>query len=119
MDDVFELANIPRPGVPLKELNRILGNGRSGGSDFPSKLLQEMAHQVRNILQSLPQWRKPDDGVVEPIVQVLTKLFFLNGGFEVAMRGSHDAHINREILLAADALDGLLLQYAQELLLEV
>src|SRR6185503_21323610 len=43
----------------------------------------------------------------------------LNRRIQIAMRRRDDAHVDGESLLAADALDGSLLQHAQQLLLEV
>ena len=53
-----------------------------------------------------------DDG--ETVVEVLAKLIFADGFFEIAVGGGDDAHVDLHVLDAADAADDLIFEDAQE-----
>src|SRR2546422_6566324 len=78
-------------------------------------LAEKKADQVRNILTTIAQGRQGYHHDVQAVVEILAKLLFTDGGFEVAMRGGDDPHVHGDGFLAAETLDGFFLEHAQEL----
>ena len=67
---------------------------------------------------SVPRARKRrqvDLNDVDAVVEVLAEAAFLDGRFQVAVRGGQDAHVDGDFLLAADRPDLALLQGPQQL----
>ena len=77
-----------------------------------------MLHQERNILWPLAQWRNGNRKHVQAVVKIAAKLLFQNHLFQIAVCGSHDAHIHFFGSCAAQPLEFPLLQDAQKLRLQ-
>ena len=65
------------------------------------------------------QRRHADRHHREPVVQVLAELARGDLGFQVARGRGDDAHVDRDLAGAADALEGLIDQHAQDLVLRL
>ena len=72
-------------------------------SDFhlPAFSGDEMIHQWRNVLGTLPQWRDHDGENIQPKPEIFPKLPLVNHLFKVAVCGADNAHIHRKGLGAA------------------
>ena len=66
----------------------------------------------------IAQRRDLDDDLGQPVVEVFAELALDDLLLEALMRRAHDAHVDRNLLAAADALDDALLQEAQQLRLQ-
>jgi hypothetical protein len=80
---------------------------------------QEVLCQQGNVVAPLAQGRHPDIDDVEPIIEVLTEVPFLDLLLEVAIGRRYDPHVRIDGLLASDALELALLEDAQDLDLNV
>ena len=76
---------------------------------------QEMLDQHRQILEPLAQRRHLHGKDVQPVEQVLAEAAGADRRVEVPMRGRDDAHVAVDRAIAADALEGALLQHPQQL----
>ena len=74
--------------------------------------------EQRRIALARAQRRNLDDDLGQPVVEILAKLAGDDLILEVLVRRAHDAHVDRDLLPAADALDHALLQEAQQLRLQ-
>ncbi len=74
-----------------------------------------MVDQYGQILEPLPQRRYLHRKHVQPIEQILPEAPREDGGIEIPMGRCDDAHIAEERAIAADPLEGPLLQHPQEL----
>src|SRR6185437_6510795 len=114
LDEVLQLANVPRP----------LGEGKllhGGGGDrldlffhAAAIFLGEVTHQERNVLGTFPQRRDADGKHVQPVIQVAAKLAALDHFLQVAVGGSYQADVYLFGLSAAQPLKLALLQSTQE-----
>ena len=77
-------------------------------------LAEEVLDQRAHVLLAIAKRRdvERDDG--EPVVEVLAELALAHQPAQIAVGGGHDADIDRDRRRAADALDLLLLEHAQE-----
>src|SRR5205085_3100424 len=73
----------------------------------------------RNVVLPFAQRRKPNRNDAQSIVEVLPEMARRRVGGEVAVGGGDDADVDLDLARAADALELLLLQHAQQLRLEV
>ena len=90
--------------------------------EFAALLAADLVHQeageVGDVLHALAQGGQVDRHHVEPVVEVLAEAPGLDLGFEVAVGGGDDAHVDLDGAGAADALQLAFLQHAQQLGLE-
>ena len=77
--------------------------------------MKKVLCQLWNVLTPFPQRRNPDVDDFEPVIQVFAEAALANELFEILMSGRDDAHVHLERLAGADALEGLFLQYAEQL----
>ncbi len=94
------------------------GEARPPSSCSRRRTLQEGLGQQQDVARPLPQGRQVDHDHPEAVVEVLPEAPRLNRLLQVAVGGGHDPGVDRDLLPAADALDGLLLEEAQELHLQ-
>ena len=81
----------------------------------PGEYLGEMADQPRNVVGALPQGRQQDREHVQAVVEVDCGSGRRRPFGQVAVGGRHQPHIHLDRLGAAQALEFLLLQDAQQL----
>src|SRR5258707_11465945 len=111
---VFQLANVARPRVSLQHRYRFGGDGRSFNAEVTGVFAEKVLDQHRNVLAAFAQGRELEADHVEAVEEVFAKRPFANHRFQIAVRGGDDAHIHRNSLPAANALESLLLEHAQE-----
>ena len=114
LHQVGQLADIARPVVLTQRHDRARVE-----ADRAALLVlharDQLAHQQRNVLDALAQRCHLDGEDVEAVVQVLAEAALLDHLLEVLVGGRDDAHIGALGLIAADSLEGALLQHAQQL----
>ncbi len=114
-DDRFELAHIARPTEVHEDFQRRLGNPQHPVTGCRAVFSDKEIGQRGDIAPPFPKRRKvyPDD--IKPVVKVVTEIPFLDFRFQVPVGCGNYADINRNIDLAADPADLLLLDRPQEL----
>ena len=95
LDDVLELAQVARPGVPPQQIERLRGEPVHLLVDLRLRFPQEVVGEHRNVLTALPQRRQDHREGVEAVEEVFAEL---GGGqrlFEIAVGGRDhpDAHL--------------------------
>ena len=78
----------------------------------------ERMREQRGVALALAQRRNVDDDLGQPVVEVLAEFAGGDLVLEALVRRADDAHVDRDLLPAADALDHALLQEAQQLRLQ-
>ncbi len=89
----------------------IEGGGReaNGLAAFGLVLAEEMPDQQRNVLGALGECGDVDREDGEAVEEILAKAAGVDRGVNVAVGGGEDAHVDRDLALAADPLDDSLL----------
>ncbi len=82
-------------------------------------LVHEMLDQLGNVLAPLRQRRHADRHHRQAMIEVLAETALGDLGFEVARGRRHDADVDADLGGAADALEGLVDQHAQDLALRL
>ena len=82
LDEVFELADVARPGVSEEQYLRLGREPADHLVERAVRLGQEMPRQRQDVLGALAQGRDRDRDDVEPIEQVFTELAFFDHGLE-------------------------------------
>ncbi|MCG3148042.1 MAG: hypothetical protein PCFJNLEI_01484 [Verrucomicrobiae bacterium] len=113
-DDVFQFADITVPELVVEKIAGFGGDGGVGVAEFRAMPAEEVVHEQGNVLRPVTERGEEDGRVVEPVVEVLPELFFVDGLFEVAMGRGKDADVHADGFFAAEALDGFVLQHAEE-----
>ena len=85
----------------------------------PSELAYKMPDQQRDIFFSFTQRGQHDREDTQAIVQITTKLVLSNSLGQITVGGRHQAHIHLNSAIAAQALKFLILQYAEQLGLQL
>ena len=115
LDHVLELAHVARPVPAAKLLLRCGRQLRRIHAVVARVALDEMPRQREDVLDALAQGLHVQREHVEAVVEVLAEASARDLGGEVAVgRGQH-AHVDLERGRAADALEFLFLEHAQEL----
>ena len=117
LDEVTQLADVPWPPVVHERLNRL---GRDSVEDaimLLRELLNEAAHEQRDVLASLTQRGEIDPQDVQAIEEVGSEVASLDALAEWAIRRGDHADIHRDRLRPTDARDLPLLEYPQQLYL--
>src|SRR5215468_46915 len=104
LDDVLQLADVPRPGVALEERHRL---GRQARCGLPPVLrggaLEEELRQRADLRRALAERRHDDADAVQPEVEVAPEGAAPDLGVEVAVGGGDEADVDRPRLEAAHA----------------
>ena len=77
-----------------------------------------MLHEHAHVAASLAQRRQLDDDDREPVVQIEAEATAVHLGAEIAVRRRDDAHVDRDVVLAADAPDAPPLEHAEQVRLD-
>src|SRR5262249_52444159 len=107
-DGVLQLTDVARPGVVEQFLHRFRRESPRRFT-WAGVLAGEVRRQQRDVLGPVAQRRQVNFDNVEPVIQVLAKLAFLDQGWQSAIGGGDDAHIYLDTRCAADALETALL----------
>ena len=81
--------------------------------------VHEIFDQLGNVLAPLGERRHADRHHREPVIEILAEFAGGDIGFDVAAGRRDDAHVDRDLGAAADALEGLVDQHAQNLVLRL
>ena len=109
MHHVLEFAHVAGPRVGFE--------AGSGGVIDLEIGPQEVARERQHVFDALPQRGQLDRHDLEAIQQVGAEPTGLDLGREIAIRRSDDAHVDVHGLVAADPLELLFLEHAQQLAL--
>ena len=75
---------------------------------------EEVAREKGDVLPAVPEWWQVDPDHVEPVEKVLAKRPIAYGTLEVAIGRGHDAQVDGDGAVVAEAPDAPFLQHAQE-----
>ena len=115
LDRVGQLTDVARPGVGLEQLEDF---GREPLHRFLERAAQapeQVVGQRVDVLPALPQGRQVDAQDVDAVVQVFAEAGLTHERLDVAVGGGDDAHVDLDGLVAAQALEALVLEHAQQL----
>ncbi len=118
-DDVLELAHVARPVVARRALEECRRNAVEGLAQFAGCFSEEVAHEQRDVLAPFAQRRHGDREDVEPVEKVRPELAGSRAAAEVAVRCRDQPHVGAQRARAANTLELLLLEHAQELRLRL
>src|SRR5580700_7290152 len=114
LDEVLQLANIPRP-MPTRELPHGCGGNRFDLLVHEAAvLLRKVADQQWNILRALTQRWDADRKDIQTIVQIAAELAILHHFFQVAIGGCYQSNVDFLGSVAAQPFKLTLLQSAQQ-----
>src|SRR6267143_1448441 len=111
-----QLAHVERPRVAKHESERV--EVEADPVECHACRAQDSADQEPEILSSLAQRRDAEAQQAEPGEQVLAELSFRNETLEPAVGGRHHADVHRDLPVAPDGSDLVVLEDPQELHLE-
>src|SRR5690606_21906224 len=118
LDQVGQLADVTRPGVLTQGHDRRAAEA-NGAALFLLQPGDQLIEQQRKILDALAQRRHLDGEYVQPVVEVLAELAAGDHLFKILVRRGNHPHVRLLRLVAADPLEGALLQHTQQLDLHV
>ena len=113
--DILEFPDISRPFVGVQDVQNLLPYCQI----LPGEFLDKKVREDRDIFLALPQRFYADLNDIEAVVQVLAEFLLLDELLQVLVGSRDDPHVERDRLIAADALHFPLLNDAQELDLHV
>src|SRR5215471_7902620 len=114
-DHVFQLSDISRPGISGQPPHRGGWNTLDAASDSACIAADKVMHEHRDIIRALTQWRHQDGKNVESVEQIAAELALRDRLAEITVgRGNH-TNINPDRGAAANALELLFLEHAQQL----
>ena len=117
LEHALQLADVARPGVAAQQVHRLGGDL----ADLPAQLPVEAPHVVADqhgqVVAALAQGRQVDREDAQAIVEVGAELPLRRRRLQVAVRGRDQPHVGLDRLVAADPLERLFLQHAQDLAL--
>ena len=119
LDDVLQLPDVARPRIVHQGLHDGGRDGLDPPAHPPGELLSEMADQPRDVVTAFSQRRQHDREDVQAVVEVFAEAAVGDHSRQVAVRGRHQAHVHLDRLRAAQALELLLLQHAEQLGLQL
>ena len=115
LDHVFQFADVAGPGVVDQHIEGFPGKGRLFQAERPCETIQEIIDQQRDVFASLAQRGQLQGHDVQPVIKILAKVAIGDGILQVAIRGAEHADIHLNGFVAAQSLEGLLLQESQDL----
>src|SRR6185295_4799609 len=102
-----------------EQIHYVIGNHVDGLIHSPREDLREMVDQFGDVARSIPQRRHGDRKYVEPVIQVRAETLFTNQLRQVEIRCCDDSDIHLNGSRAAQALELLFLQDAEQLGLQL
>ena len=119
LDHVLELAHVARPFVGAEGRHLMLEQLRLRRADLLGHERDEVRRERDDVLLAGTQRRDPDREHAEAIVEILAEPPLAHVGGEVAVGRRDDAHVDGARRVVADAFVLPLLEYAEQLGLEV
>jgi len=93
LGNVFELANIARPGVIGKQLAGVFVKGDGGHTVLFGEVHGKFSKEQVNILLSFTKRGNVYGNGVETVEEILPELTLLNGFIEVDVGGGHHPYV--------------------------
>src|SRR5208283_2205650 len=118
-DDVLQLPDIARPGVAHQGLHDRGRDRLDPPAHAPGEPLGKMADQRRDVVAALAQGRQHQWEHVQAVVEVTAEAAVGDHRSQVAVRGRYQAHVHADRLGAAQTLELLFLQHAEQLGLQL
>ena len=115
LEDALQLPDVARPGVAAQPLQRLRGDLANLPPEFAAEAPQVVLHQQRQVVAPLAQGGQVDGEDAQPVIQVRPELPLGRPCLQVAVGGRDQPHVGPDRLVAADALERLLLQQPQDL----
>src|SRR5262249_10687292 len=119
LDDVLQLADVPRPIVGLQQVERLLVDGPERLAGLSAVALNEVFDQHQDVFPPLSERRHLDREYIEPIEQVRAEAPICHRRFQVTIRGGDDADVDVDRLPSPPPLESPLLQPPQQRRLRV
>src|SRR5271168_339066 len=114
LDEILQLANVSWPLIRDESKHRFRGNVFDLLVHLASIDLDKMFNQRRNVLTTRPQRGQWDRKYIQSVVEVTTKFVALHHFNQISVGRRHEAHVYLVSAPAAQALELLLLQDAQQ-----
>ena len=114
LDDVAELADVPRPGVVAEDAHRRAGDALDLAVVPQRGLFDEVLDELRDVVAPLAERGHAEADDAEPIIQVGPHPAVGEQLVDVAVGGGHDADIQRDEPLAAEPAHLPLLEHAEQ-----
>src|SRR5205807_3594889 len=115
LDDVLELADVPRPGIGQETIHGLLGDRLDALAELLGEARDEEGDELGDVRPALAQRRGADRKHIQAVEKIGTKAAAANGLLEIAVRRRDDPHIHSDRCAAPDGLELLLLKDAQQL----
>ena len=109
-DCVLQLTDIALPIMRAQALQRFRGDLLDGNLFVAAALLDKMQDQQPDVGAALAQRRDVSRNDVQPIVEILSKLAFLDHRGQIAVSGGDHAQVHVDGFRAAQALEFALLK---------
>ena len=119
LDDVLELAHVPRPGVLAEARGCLGGDRREALPGAGGELTGEGLGEEKDVVPALPKRGHGQREDAEPVEEVLPELPLGHGAAEVAVRRGDDPDVHLARARAAHRLELALLEDTEELPLEL
>src|SRR5262249_47601904 len=119
LDDVLQLPDVAGPGVLHQGVHGLGRNGLDLPAHSPGDLVREMADEPGDVVAALAQGGQAEGEHVEAVIEVAAELAIGDHRRQVAVSGRHQADIDSNGPGAAEALELLLLQDAEQLGLQL
>src|SRR5713226_3905535 len=114
LDEILELANVPRPLIG-GECRHCFRRNVFDWLSHPAGInLDKMFHQRWNVFPALPQRWQWDRKHIQTVVEVATKFVALHHVNQIPVGRSYEANVYLVSPAAAQALEFLLLQHTQQ-----
>ena len=118
LERIAQLADVARPALARQQFDRVGREAAQRQPAAPSDVFHQHLGQRLQVAQALAQWRQPDRQHVQAVVEVGAEAAVGHHRRQVAAGGGDHAHVDPLHLVAAERLDLLLLQHAQQLALQ-
>src|SRR5262249_44061724 len=115
LDDVAQLADVARPAVLFHLVIGRLGEVADPPARLADEAFQEVVGEQADIALALAQGRYADFDDLQPEEEVAAELAFADSFFQRRVGSRDDADIDADRHTAADALEGMAFEDAQEL----
>src|SRR5208283_3108109 len=115
LNNVFELANVARPGVALQQFERLGLDAFHGLLEDGGIMAQEVMRDDGDILEALLERRRLDAHDVDAVVEVLAELAFGHELGEILVSGEDEPRAQGNELAGTEAAELHLLQHAKKL----
>src|SRR6266436_3937281 len=91
--EILQLAQVARPGIIHRRIEKVLGRSRWRLAEFLAVLLQEMTEKKRYLSCPLPEWRHVDGQNVQPVIEIFAEASCLHRFVNVNVCCSQHAYV--------------------------